>query len=162
MATSDRLVFALTLCAALGCGLIAGVFYAFSTFVMRALSRIPPQFGIAAMQSINVAVINVWFMGAFLGTAAVCVATLIVSLMRWQQPGAVYLLTGSVLYLVGNLLVTMLFNVPKNNSLASISSSKPSSSGLWARYVPVWTAWNHVRSATAFAAAAAFTLALSC
>ena len=33
--------------AALGCGLMAGVFFAFSTFVMKALSRIPQGEGIA-------------------------------------------------------------------------------------------------------------------
>ncbi|MEO8630771.1 MAG: anthrone oxygenase family protein, partial [Betaproteobacteria bacterium] len=133
---TDRLVFALTLCAAIGCGLVAGVFYAFSTFVMRALSRIPPQAGIAAMQSINVAVFNLWFMGAFLGTAALCFATLIVSITRWQQPGSMCLLIGSVLYLAGNFLVTMLFNVPKNNTLAAVAPSEPSSGEVWVRYLP--------------------------
>jgi len=47
-----------TLVAALGAGLNGGVFFAFSTFVMPALSRLPASQGIAAMQSINVAAIN--------------------------------------------------------------------------------------------------------
>jgi uncharacterized membrane protein len=34
---SPRVLFIAILCAALGCGLIAGVFFAFSTFVMPAL-----------------------------------------------------------------------------------------------------------------------------
>jgi len=42
MATFNQLLFALTLFAALGCGLVGGVFFAFSTFVMKALSRLPP------------------------------------------------------------------------------------------------------------------------
>jgi uncharacterized membrane protein len=46
--------FVLTVVAALGCGLNAGVFFAFSSFVMAALRRLPPAQGIAAMQSINV------------------------------------------------------------------------------------------------------------
>jgi uncharacterized membrane protein len=64
----SNLTFILTLLSALGSGLIAGVFFAFSTFVMRALGRLPPHEGIAAMQSINIVVINPWFMTAFLGT----------------------------------------------------------------------------------------------
>jgi uncharacterized membrane protein len=60
----------LTLVAALGCGLIAGVFFAFSTFVMSALARLQPAQGIAAFQAINITVYNPWFMGTFLGTAA--------------------------------------------------------------------------------------------
>jgi uncharacterized membrane protein len=67
---TDGFLFGLTLFAALGCGLVAGVFFAFSTFVMKALARLPAPQGIAAMQSINVIVINPWFMTAFLGTAA--------------------------------------------------------------------------------------------
>jgi len=66
MATVDDLLFALTLCAALGCGLMAGVFFAFSSFVMNALARLTPGEGIAAMQSINVAVINPLVHGSFL------------------------------------------------------------------------------------------------
>ena len=42
-----------TLATTLGCGLNAGVFFAFSTFVMPALKRLPAAQGIAAMQSIN-------------------------------------------------------------------------------------------------------------
>jgi uncharacterized membrane protein len=60
----------LTLTSAVGAGLVAGIFFAFSSFVMKALDRLPPAQGIAAMQSINVAVLNPWFLGAFLGTAS--------------------------------------------------------------------------------------------
>src|SRR5215831_13706900 len=101
---TDRLLFALTLFTALGCGLVAGVFFAFSTFVMNALARLPAAQGIAAMQSINVAVITPWFMAAFLGTAAGCFVLAVSSLFTWHKPGAVYLLVGSVLYLVGTIL----------------------------------------------------------
>ena len=69
----ERLLFALTLVSALGCGLVAGVLFAFSSFVMNALARLPAAQGIAAMQSINVVVINPLFITAFLGTDAACV-----------------------------------------------------------------------------------------
>ena len=58
------------LAGAIGTALIAGAFFAFSSFVMGALGKLPPAQGIAAMQSINVVVINPWFMSAFIGTAA--------------------------------------------------------------------------------------------
>jgi uncharacterized membrane protein len=58
MAIIDRLLFAFTLVAALGCGLMAGLFFAFSLSVMKALARLPSAEGIVAMQSINVAIIN--------------------------------------------------------------------------------------------------------
>lgn len=160
MATVDQLLFALTLFAALGCGLVAGVFFAFSAFVMKALAQLPPDKGIAAMQSINVAVLNPWFMGAFFGTAAACVLALICSLFWWHDPAAVYLLVGSALYLVGTLLVTMAVNVPKNEALASFAPDDPDGTSFWAGYVAGWTAWNHVRTVAALAAAASFSIAL--
>jgi uncharacterized membrane protein len=55
----------------------------------------------AGGQSINVAVINPVFLGAFLGTAATCVLLAVSSLSTWHQPGSAYLLAGSLLYTVG-------------------------------------------------------------
>ena len=139
---------------------MAGFFFAFSVSVMKALARLPSAEGIAAMQSINVAIINPVFLAAFLGTAAACVLVMIASLLRWHDPGAVYLLVGGALYLVGSFLVTMVFNVPKNNALASVAPADPDSASLWASYLVNWTAWNHVRAAAALAAAASLTIAL--
>jgi uncharacterized membrane protein len=160
MATVDDLLFALTLFAALGCGLMAGLFFTFSAVVMKALARLPPSEGIAAMQSINVAIINPLFLAVFFGTAAACVLAVISSLLRWHDPGAVYLLVGGALYLVGSLLVTLVFNVPMNEALASVAPADPEGASLWASYLANWTAWNHVRAAAALAAAASLTVAL--
>jgi uncharacterized membrane protein len=160
MATVDDLLFALTLFAALGCGLMAGLFFTFSAVVMKALARLPPSEGIAAMQSINVAIINPLFLAVFFGTAAACVIAVISSLLRWHDPGAVYLLVGGALYLVGSLLVTLVFNVPMNEALASVAPADSEGASLWASYLANWTAWNHVRAAAALAAAASLTVAL--
>jgi uncharacterized membrane protein len=59
---------------ALGSGLVGGIFFAFSNFVMKALARVPPAQGVAAMQSINVVVLNRWFFAVFFGTAVCCLA----------------------------------------------------------------------------------------
>jgi uncharacterized membrane protein len=152
---------ALTFVSALGCGLVAGVFFAFSAFVMKALARLPPAIGIVAMQSINVVVINPLFMVALFGTALACVVLGAVSIFRWDEPGAVYLLTGSLLYLIGTIGVTIVFNVPRNDALAAVAADKADGMDLWPRYVSGWTAWNHVRTAAALAAAAALALALA-
>jgi len=157
----DQVLFALTLLAALGCGLIAGVFFAFSSFVMKALARLPAGVGIAAMQSINIVVLRSWFMAAFLGTTAVCVLASIYSLFRLHEPGIVYMLVGSALYLVGSFLVTIVFNVPRNEALAKLVPADPNGASLWSGYVASWTAWNHVRTVAAFAAAVSFSVALA-
>src|SRR4249919_1668060 len=123
--TSGPLLFTLNLVTALGCGLVAGVFFAFSTFVMSALARLPAEEGIAAMQSVNVVVLRSWFMAAFLGTAVACFLALVCSLLWWHEPGAAYLFSGGVLYLVGTLLVTIVFNVPRNEALAAVTADDP-------------------------------------
>ena len=156
----DDLIFVLTLVSALGCGLIAGVFFAFSAFVMKALARLPPVQGIAAMQAINVAVLNRWFFAAFFGTAAACVLLAVSSLLMWHEPDVIYRLLGSALYLVGTILVTIVFNVPRNDALAAVDPASADGASLWAGYVTSWTAWNHVRTAAALAAAALLTIAL--
>jgi uncharacterized membrane protein len=150
----------LTLLAALGSGLIAGVFFAFSSFVMPALGRIAPSQGIAAMQAINVVVLNPSFLGVFLGTAAACVLLSINAALTWSVPGASLLLGGSVLYLVGTFFVTLAFNVPRNDALAAVSADSVEGANYWLRYLVEWGAWNHVRAAAALGAAALLTLAL--
>jgi len=156
----DRVEFIFMLISALGCGIIAGVFFAFSTFVMNALARLTPAQGIAAMQSINIAVINPLFLGVFVGTAVACLLLAGSTLFRWQRPGAVYLLAGCLLYIAGCFLVTMLFNVPRNDALAVVDPVSADGAKLWAGYLNSWTAWNHVRTAAALAAAALITIAL--
>jgi uncharacterized membrane protein len=156
----DCLVTGLIFLSALGSGLIAGTFFAFSTFVMAALARLPAVQGIAAMQSINVVVINPLFMGAMFGTTLACIALGVASITGWGEPRALYLLSGGLLYLLGTVLVTMVFNVPRNDALAGLDPNSGEAASLWVRYVAEWTAWNHVRTVAALAATAAFILAL--
>jgi uncharacterized membrane protein len=157
---SNKLVFVLTLVSALGCGLIGGVFFAFSNFVMKALAGLPPAPGIATMKSINVTVLNPIFLGVFLGTAIGCTILAIFSVLAWQKPGAALLLAGSALYLVGTLLVTFVCNVPRNDALAVLDPAATESAQLWAEYIASWTFWNHVRTAAAAAAAILLMIAL--
>ena len=149
-----------TLVAALGAGLNGGVFFAFSTFVMPALSRLPASEGIAAMQSINVAAINRWFMGALFGTAAVCALLIALSFFASSKGGSGLSIGGSTLYLAGTILVTIAFNVPRNDALASLEPASAEAANLWARYLREWTAWNHVRAASGLLSAAGLSLAL--
>jgi uncharacterized membrane protein len=158
----DHLLFVLTFSSALGCGLMAGFFFAFSTCVMNALADLPPAQGIAAMQSINVAVLNRLFFAAFFGTAAGCLLLGMSVLFLWHEPGAIYRLVGSALYLVGTILVTIVFNVPRNEALAAVETDSADGATRWAQFVSGWTAWNHVRTAAALAAAASLTIALCC
>ncbi len=144
----------------IGTGLIAGVFFAFSSFVMKSLVRLPPTQGIVAMQSINIAVLNPWFLSVFVGTAATCVLAMILACLRWHEPGAALLFAGGMLYFVGTFLVTRVCNVPLNDALATVDPHRADSAEQWTHYVAKWTTWNHARTIAALAASAAFILAL--
>lgn len=151
---------ALTLATALAAGLVAGTFFAFSSFVIPALARLPPATGVAAMQAINVAAINRWFLGVLLGAAASSVALVVAALLAWPGPGAGLRLAGAGLYLVGSLAVTVACNVPRNEALRPLAPDSPAALALWPAYLREWTAWNHVRALASLAAAALLTLAL--
>jgi uncharacterized membrane protein len=154
-------LFVLTLLTCLGCGLVAGVFFAFSAFVMKALARLPPAQGITAMQSVNVAVLSPVFMTAMFGTAAACAALTVWSIVSWHQAYAGYLLVGSLLYLAGVVVVTGAFHEPRNKALGRVQTDSTGAAGYWSGYVAAWTAGNHVRAAAGLAAAAVLAVALT-
>ena len=156
----DGLLVALTTVAALGCGLNAGVFFAFSSFVMKALAKLRPAQGIAAMQSINLVAVTPAFMAALFGTAAACVAVAVWALIDWDEAFGPYLLLGSACYVLGTIGLTIVYHVPRNNALAAVQPQDAEAASRWDRYVTEWTRWNHVRTAASFAAAVVFTLSL--
>jgi uncharacterized membrane protein len=129
-----------------GSGLTAGIFFAFSTFVMAALARIPPEQGIAAMNSINVTVINPWFMTVFMGTPVICAILAVMAFLKWSEPGSAIILAASLIYIVGSFVVTMVFNVPLNDALAAVTPASGEGGALWTRYLSDWTFWNAVRT----------------
>ncbi len=150
----------MTFVALLGSGLVAGIFFASSTFVLRALGQLPEKSGVRAMQAINITVLNPWFLGAFFGTGVVCIALVIVALGQAIGVPLILTLVGSGLYLIGCLLVTIAFNVPLNNRLAAVEAHEEDAAEFWTHYLARWTRWNHVRTAAPLAAAALFALAL--
>ena len=139
--------------------LVAGVFYAFSTFVMRALGRLEPAQGIAAMQSINIVVINLAFFAAFFGGGLLSIAALLVAWLGPADPVRLPITLGAACYLVGCLAVTMAGNVPLNDRLARADPLQAEATQLWRLYLVRWTRWNHLRTAASLAAAACFLFA---
>ena len=154
----DQALCAATFLAALGSGLIAGVFFAFSAFVLTALSRLPDQGGIAAMQAITAAIKNPLFLIVFFGMAAL--ASLLLAPLRWSEPGALYLLIGSLLYLNFPFAVTLMKNLPLNNKLAAMKPGSAEGTRVWNEFRAAWGLWNHVRWIGALGASASFVLAL--
>lgn len=148
---NPKLSIGIIVLAALGTGLAAGVFFAFSSFVMNGLARLPAPQGIAAMQSINIAAVRPMFMAALFGTGALCVALAGMELSSWTARSA-WIVAGCCVYLVGAICVTMLCNVPQNNALAAVNPAGDAGTLVWTRYLTIWNAWNHVRTVASAAA----------
>ena len=146
--------------ALLGSGLIAGTFFAFSNFVMKALANVPSPEGIWARQSINVVVLNPVFLGTFMGTAALSVLIAVQAILGWGAPSSPWFLIGAVLYVVGTFMVTGMGNVPLNNQLAAVGASDAAAVTVWEHYLDRWTFLNTVRTVAATIAVLMFTIGL--
>ena len=145
---------------AMGCGLAAGLYFAFSAFVMTALGRIEQAQGISAMNSISSTILQSPFMPLFYSTTLVSLALAIIGLVRRGEPGAMPMLAGGLIYVVGMFLCTIVFNVPLNNALAVVDPASGAAAPVWARYLKDWTLWNHVRTISSTAATALYIAAL--
>ncbi len=142
--------------AILSSAVIGGVFFAFSSFIMGSLGRLPSEQGIAAMQSINIVVINKSFLGTFFGTAILCIVLIVMAFtgdagIPWQVT------VGAFAYLVGTILVTVAGNVPLNNELANQEPRSEQAKQVWDKYLVVWTRLNTVRTVAALVAAGLMT-----
>ena len=141
-----NLAFPLALLTAILTALGTGSLFAFSNFVMGALNRLPPANAISAMQSINIVVINPLFMVAFMG-AAVCFAALAIAAVAQPWSATTLLvLAAALLYIIGMIGVTMIFNVPLNNGLATVDPSSADAPSIWSAYHGGWQMWNHIRT----------------
>ena len=156
----SNVISALAILAMLGSALIGGVFFTFSSFIMKALARVPSSAGMAAMQSINEVVINPSFLGSFIGTALLSVILVVVAMISRGHTNSVYIVTGAVLYFAGTFLVTIFANVPLNDELADTLATDTDAVSLWLRYLERWTMWNHVRTVAAIGATVLFTIGL--
>jgi uncharacterized membrane protein len=146
---------------AVGCGLLAGLYFAFSTFIMTALGRIGQVPGIMAMNAINTTIVQSLFMPIFLGTTLTSLVLAVVAMFRLGEPGAAAMAAGGLLYVLGMFLCTVIFNVPLNNALAAVDPASAEAASLWARYLNDWTLWNHVRTISSTAACALFIAAIA-
>ena len=146
---------------ALGCGLMAGVYFAFSTFIMTALGRLDQAAGIGAMNAINVDIVRSLFMPLFLGTTVAGAALVVMGALRFGEPGAVGMIAGGGLYVIGMFVVTVALNVPLNDALAAVQPSSPEAGAAWTTYLKDWVFWNHVRTVASAGASALFIVALA-
>ena len=150
-----RLVPATTAVATVGCGLVAGLLFIFSTCIMPSLRRQPPAHAIATMQSINQTILNPLFFLVFMGSTVLCAALGLFSIFS-DAPGRGLRIAAAVIFLVGVIGITAAFNVPMNDHLAQVVPGSAHGAEVWRDYLTRWTLANHVRAAAATLATALF------
>ncbi|TKT75801.1 anthrone oxygenase family protein [Aquamicrobium sp. LC103] len=156
----ERPLIPLTFVAAIGSGVVAGIFFAFSSFVMPAFGRVPAESGMAVMNAVNITVYNPGFMVLFMGTAAASLLLAFGSYVWWDNFDGKLILLAALTYLVLCAGVTFAVNVPLNDALAAADQGSQQQADLWVRILNDWTFWNHVRTAAALVSAIALTVVL--
>lgn len=142
--------------------LVAGVFLAFSDFIMRSLAITNGSGGVEAMQAINREVFRWVFMTLFLGMAVGSIAIAILAWVGIQGLAGTLILVAALCYLIGCFGVTVFFNVPMNEALASMEVASDTTRDFWLQsYIPRWTFWNSIRTAASAISAALMLVGLS-
>ncbi|MCC5942114.1 MAG: DUF1772 domain-containing protein [Balneolaceae bacterium] len=154
------MLFTLTFIAAIGSALMAGLFFAFSNFVMQALGQLPPANGISAMQAINKTVQNALFFLVFMGTAAISLFLILNAIIQWVPCQPTRFLFGGLFYLTCSFLMTVFLHVPLNNRLEQANTHSEKSLNFWDVYLRRWTSWNHIRTLGSLAATVFYIMAM--
>lgn len=140
------IVTALLWATALSNGLMAGVYFAFSGFIMKAFDNIETSQAIAAMNSINEVILRSLFMPVFFGSSIISLILSVYAMIYWGEPGTGLMLTTGMVYVVGMFLCTAVFNVPLNNILARLDTQSDNAPQVWLHYLNKWIRWNHLRT----------------
>lgn len=156
----SQIVTAATFLAALGSGLLAGLYFAYSNSVLPSLARVPGPQGVLTMNTVNDVIQNPLFLTIFMGPALLGLFLILAAVLGWGSVRPFWAIAGAVLFIAGNIVVTMTINVPMNNALAALAPDSQAAAQLWATYLDRWVFWNHVRAVACTAALAAFIAAL--
>jgi len=150
----------MTIICAVGAGTAAGAFFTFSTFTMAGLKRLSPAQGAAAMQAINEEAPTPLFMLLLFGTGVACLVLVTYAVLHLQEPGSKFQLIACALYIVGVVLITVGYHVPRNNVLAGLDPSSAEGVAYWGIYLQEWVRMNHVRTIAPLVAAILLTVSL--
>ncbi|MGX9355101.1 anthrone oxygenase family protein [Roseobacteraceae bacterium S113] len=157
----SALIFVLLQVSILAYAIVGGVFLAFSDFIMRSLALTSGAGGTEAMQVINREVFRWVFMSMFLGMAAMSAFFVIYAMLHLPGGPGTLIMLAAMLYLLGCFAVTIVFNVPMNETLADMPLSADATRDYWtSTYLPRWTRWNTVRTCACILAASAMLFGL--
>ena len=132
--------------AAISAGLMAGVYFAFSAFIMRSFDQLGAAHAADAMNAINEVILRSWFMPLFFGSTLLYAVLSVFAMVDADLPGRWLLFANGLTYVIGMFLCTVFFNVPLNNRLKDAGRDDIAKAETWTHYFKYWTRWNHLRT----------------
>jgi len=140
--------------------LSAGLFYAWSISAIPGFKNVTDKTYLESMQSINRSILNPWFFCIFLGPLPLLILSSIMQFRVGVDHIFYLILITSIIYILGNVGVTMMGNVPLNEMLDKVDLTTLHEGGikdLRETYEAPWNRLNHIR---AFFSVLSFTLLL--
>lgn len=144
-------------------GLLAGVFFTFSSFGMPGLDQTSSAAAIEAMQGMNRAVRNPTFFVPFFLTPVFAAGLAILAWVTGRKLAALGLGAGGVIYFLGGFLLTVGYHIPMNETLAliNVETLGDQVDEVWSTYSRDWTPLNTVRTFVCLLAIIPLALALT-
>ncbi|KAA1428487.1 anthrone oxygenase family protein [Nocardioides antri] len=132
--------------AAVGSGLVAGLFFAFQTAVMPGLAKTDDRTFVTAMQGINVAILNPVFLAVFIAPL------LALAFAAVAGPSRAWVIAAAALYLA-MFVITRAGNIPLNDALNAVGATQDASALDSARraFEGPWNRLHLVRTAAVVA-----------
>lgn len=127
-------------------GIMAGVYFAFSVFVMKSFAQLPAFQAAQAMNKINDVIVNTLFLPIFFGSTLCYIGIIILQFFDWQSGHSEIMIAAAIIYIIGMFLVTAFGNVPLNNRLKASETNDQDLTLLWPPYLYKWTRLNHLRT----------------
>ena len=143
---SSPLITVLLWATALSSGLMAGVYFAFSGFIMKAFDTLETTQSVTAMNAINEIILRSLFMPVFFASSIISLLLIALALVYWDEAGAGMVLVAGLVYFTGMFVCTIVFNVPLNNALSRLDPTSDNAQQAWFHYLKNWTKWNHLRT----------------
>ena len=139
---------ALTVCAFVLMGIMAGFFFAFSNTVMPGFDITNPSSAIEGMQGINTVVRNPIFFVTFFLTPVFALAAAVCAFISGHHKAGVLACIAAVIYFGGAFLVTIMHHIPLNEALAGVDARAlgTDAASVWMTYSTDWTPMNTFRA----------------
>lgn len=155
MSMSLSLINIVSACGAVGSTLVGAVYTNFSWRVMPRLSSLPEADGMRTMQEFNRQAVQAPFMTIFFGTAVASIWKIVETFTKEERSIGDWLAaSGGALYMAG-MILTVVYNVPRNDLLAAVSPGTLDGSRAWQMFLGEWTSANSVRAVLSLAGALA-------